>query len=299
MPVLYSAPGLDVVYGKEPSPDRTRTQSDPAHGENYPVCTPSETSGVPQHQHQWNQTASCLLRLSWGQVSLEIFSPILALWQVIMNEFWRFSSKGVSKKYTEAHSHKKAPKPTQSTDCEVSLIFEKFWLKLVGAFKALWSSKSWCQGKWKIICGGRQVPKHLYSAWQLNHVSHVSWFFKASFCLNRLFHMQPCFRKGTEISAMLNSLTDALYGETVRLRSSHKHHRSSQAWASLQWRQLVITLSVGPLLKEEGVGLWDKRLMTWRIPEAQGQMEELQYPGQGHAPLPIFKLNSVLNYFPE
>lgn len=41
--------------------------------------------------------------------------------------------------------------------------------------------------------------------------------------------MQACFRKGTEISAVLNSLTDPLHGETVRLRSLYERHRFSQA----------------------------------------------------------------------
>lgn len=41
--------------------------------------------------------------------------------------------------------------------------------------------------------------------------------------------MQPCFRKGAEISGVLNSLTESVHGERVRLGYLYECHRSSQA----------------------------------------------------------------------
>lgn len=100
--------------------------------------------------------------------------------------------------------------------------------------------------------------------------------------------MQPCFRKGTEISAMLNSLADPLHGEMARLRPLYECHRSFQPWPNLCSGYRVVILSVDPLLQEGDVGLWHKELATQRIPQTQGQMGVPQYSGQRHEALPLF-----------
>lgn len=112
--------------------------------------------------------------------------------------------------------------------------------------------------------------------------------------------MQPYFRKGAEISVVLSSLTEPVHGERVRLRSLYECHRSSQAWASHYLREPVVTIYVDPLPQEEDVGLWDKRLMTQKIPE-QWEADvgaQISWP-ETWAPTYVFLLNSVLNYFTE
>lgn len=309
MLALYSAPGLDGVYWKGPGVTYYMTELEPkviqhvvsmllcAHPVKPVVCLSTRTSEAK------SAAALCPLCLSQDEVSLEVFFvdktlrvlTLSCLGSPTGNNEWAhnkvFLLKEAVKGYPAAHFHQKKHsfRLWGLSHLWTILVESSHCTQNIMATKALLSGEDGL----KMICGSTQVHKHLYSGWQLNCVSHVSWCLKASYCFNRLFYMQPCFRKGTGISTMLNSLTDPLHGERVRLRSLYECHRSSQAWASLWLGEWVVALPVDLLPQEDAVGLWDKRLMTWRNSETQGQTGGPQYPGQRHKALPLFSYQTL------